>query len=116
MLPATGRKESFMNGYDSYLTSLPPKPPYTRIVEYAGQKPLYDILRDMGALIETENRETKIVCNTDTWARSYRTAVGGVIEVRREGYDDIIIFIAPEDMQAYKQYVVPMPFWVYITG
>lgn len=108
-----------MTGYESYVSSAQPKPRYTRD-EYYGfyGAPLYKWLVDQGVDISTERMETKIVCGSDAWARSYMTADGGVMEVREEPYSGVyvVIRISPADVQAYRRYNPPLPFLVWISG
>mgnify|MGYP006871002082 CR=1 FL=1 len=110
-----------MTGYESYLSSFPPKPQYRREEYYAhGNAPLVQWLRGQGVDISTERRATKILCGSDAWARSYTTADGGVVEVRAEPYscigEYVVVFIYPDDVPAYRQYNPPLPFWAWISG
>lgn len=108
-----------MTGYESYVSSVQPEPPYAR-EEYYGSydAPLYKWLADQGVDISTEQRGTKIVCGSDAWARSYKTADGGIVEVREEPYSGVyvVIRISPADIPAYRRYNPPLPFWEWISG
>lgn len=109
-----------MTGYESYLSSCPPKPQYRREVYYAHKDaPLIRWLCDQGVDISTERQATKILCGSDTWARSYTTSDEGVAEVRAEPYsygEYVVVFVAPDDVPAYRQYNPPLPFWAWIAG
>ncbi len=106
-----------MTGYDSYVSSLPQKPEYTRH-EYRGGKPLYTWLEELGAMLETE-RLPKIFGTGDgpgCWARAYDRADGSIIEVRQGWRGATYIIIDPQQTAVYGRYEPPMPYWLYSMG
>ena len=107
-----------MDGYSSYLASLPAKPDYTREVMYKLPRPLYSYLASIGVDVDSESRHTKILCNLDSFAASYRTNSGGVMEVKIEPDNGVYVFIeiSASDIKAYNDYIVPLPLWAYLAG
>lgn len=108
-----------MTGYESYLSSLPPKPEYIRevVYPYCGN-PLYAMLRERGILVETERKMTAKILSAADGASTYQMEDGGIAEVMPNKYSgaEIIVIIPPEQVQAYRRYQSPLPFWAWSTG
>lgn len=107
-----------MTGYESYVSSFPPKPEYTREVLYPHTDfPLYSMLRARGVLVETETRTAKILSAADG-ALSYQMKNGGVAEVMPDTLSgaEVLIIIAPDQVTAYRRYQAPLPFWAWSMG
>lgn len=107
-----------MTGYDSYVSSFPSKPGYTREVLYPGiNAPLYVQLRSRGILVETEKRGAKILSAADG-AVSYQVDGGGVAEVLTDRYSGtaVLITVPVDQVDAYIKYHAPLPFWAWCSG
>lgn len=106
-----------MNGYESYVSSFPPKPEYTREVIYphAGE-PLNAWLRSHGILVDTMTPGAKILDPAE--ATTYRTTGGGVAEVLEDRYSGavVVITVSPDQMEVYNKYQPPLPFWLWSMG
>lgn len=106
-----------MNGYESYVSSFPPKPEYTREVIYphAGE-PLNAWLRSHGILVDTMTPGAKILDPAE--ATTYRTTGGGVAEVLEDRYSGavVVITVSPDQMEIYNKYRPPIPFWLWSMG
>lgn len=106
-----------MNGYESYVSSFPPKPEYTREVIYphAGE-PLNAWLRSHGILVDTMTPGAKILDPAE--ATTYRTTGGGVAEVLEDRYSGavVVITVSPDQMEVYNKYQAPLPFWLWSMG
>lgn len=106
-----------MNGYESYVSSFPPKPEYTREVIYphAGE-PLNAWLRSHGILVDTMTPGAKILDPAE--ATTYRTTGGGVAEVLEDRYSGavVVITMSPDQMEIYNKYRPPLPFWLWSMG
>jgi len=106
-----------MNGYESYVSSFPPKPEYTREVIYphAGE-PLNAWLRSHGILVDTMTPGAKILDPAE--ATTYRTTGGGVAEVLEDRYSGavVVITVSPDQMEVYNKYRPPLPFWLWSMG
>lgn len=106
-----------MNGYESYVSSFPPKPEYTREVIYphAGE-PLNAWLRSHGILVDTMTPGAKILDPAE--ATTYRTTGGGVAEVLEDRYSGavVVITVSPDQMEIYNKYRPPLPFWLWSMG
>lgn len=106
-----------MNGYESYVSSFPPKPEYTREVIYphAGE-PLNAWLRSHGILVDTMTPGAKILDPAE--ATTYRTTGGGVAEVLEDRYSGavVVITVSPDQMEVYNKYRPPLPFWLWSIG
>lgn len=108
-----------MNGYESYLSSLPPKPEYIREVVYPHcGNPLYAMLRERGILVETERKMAAKILSAADGASTYQMEDGGIAEVMPNKYSgaEVIVIIPPEQVQAYRRYQAPLPFWAWSTG
>lgn len=107
-----------MSGYESYVSSFPDKPEYTREVlyPYYGHS-LYTMLRKRGIKVETENNCTKILSSCDG-AKSYQMSDGGIAEVMPDQYSGeyVLIVIHPDQASVYRKYQAPLPFWAYSMG
>lgn len=105
--------------YESYLSSLPPKPEYIREVVYPYYgNPLYAMLRERGILAETEQTMTAKILSAADGASTYQMEDGGIAEVMPNKYSgaEVIVIIPPEQVQAYRRYQSPLPFWAWSTG
>ena len=106
-----------MNGYESYVSSFPPKPEYTREVIYphAGE-PLNAWLRSHGILVDTMTPGAKILDPAE--ATTYRTTGGGVAEVLEDRYSGavVVITVSHDQMEIYNKYRPPLPFWLWSMG
>ena len=106
-----------MNGYESYVSSFPPKPECTREVIYphAGE-PLNAWLRSHGILVDTMTPGAKILDPAE--ATTYRTTGGGVAEVLEDRYSGavVVITVSPDQMEIYNKYRPPLPFWLWSMG
>lgn len=106
-----------MNGYESYVSSFPPKPEYTREVIYphAGE-PLNAWLRSHGILVDTMTPGAKILDPAE--ATTYRTTGGGVAEVLEDRYSGavVVITMSPDQMEIYNKYRPPLPFCLWSMG
>lgn len=106
-----------MNGYESYVSSFPPKPEYTREVIYphAGE-PLNTWLRSHGILVDTMTPGAKILDPAE--ATTYQTTGGGVAEVLEDRYSGavVVITVFPDQMEIYNKYRPPLPFWLWSMG
>lgn len=106
-----------MNGYESYVSSFPPKPEYTREVIYphAGE-PLNAWLRSHGILVDTMTPGAKILDPAE--ATTYQTTGGGVAEVLEDRYSGavVVITVSPDQMEVYNKYQAPLPFWLWSMG
>lgn len=106
-----------MNGYESYVSSFPPKPEYTREVIYphAGE-PLNAWLRSHGVLVDTMTPGAKILDPAE--ATTYRTTGGGVAEVLEDRYSGavVVITVSHDQMEVYNKYQAPLPFWLWSMG
>ena len=106
-----------MNGYESYFSSFPPEPKYTREVVYPYyNKPLNTMLRERGVLVETEKLTAKILSAVDG-ATTYQMADGGIAEVMPDKYSgaEVIVIIPSDQVQVYHRYHAPLPFWAWST-
>lgn len=107
-----------MSGYDSYLAGFKPAPPYTREVLSPWEvRALFPWMRKRGGMPETEARTAKILSAADG-AKTYKTASGGYMEVMQDKMSGeyIIVEIAAEHAQEYKDYQQPLPFWAWSMG
>ena len=106
-----------MNGYESYVSSFPPKPEDTREVIYphAGE-PLNAWLRSHGVLVDTMTPGAKILDPAE--ATTYRTTGGGVAEVLEDRYSGavVVITVSHDQMEVYNKYQAPLPFWLWSMG
>lgn len=106
-----------MNGYESYVSSFPPKPEYTREVIYphAGE-PLNAWLRSHGVLVDTMTPGAKLLDPAE--GTTYRTTGGGVAEVLEDRYSGavVVITVSPDQMEVYNKYRPPLPFWLWSMG
>lgn len=108
-----------MNGYESYVSSFPPEPEYTREVVYPTFKqPLNAWLRAHGVLVETQRRLGAKILSASDGAKVYQTEDGGIAEVMPDKYSgaEVIVIIPPEQVSAYRQYHAPLPFWAWSMG
>lgn len=108
-----------MNGYESYASSFPPEPEYTREVVYPTFKqPLNAWLRAHGVLVETQRRLGAKILSASDGAKVYQTEDGGVAEVMPDACTEVyvVVFIPPDQMVAYQQYHPPLPFWAWSMG
>lgn len=107
-----------MTGYDSYKAGFMRKPDFTREVlyPYAGE-PLNKMLRDRGVLVETEAIKAKILSAADG-ATSYVMENGGAAEILPDKFSGsyVLLTIQPDQMDAYKNYSAPLPFWAWSAG
>lgn len=107
-----------MTGYDSYVSSFPPKPEYKREVVYPSfDEPLNELLRNRGVLLETKRIGSKILSAADG-ATTYQMADGGIAEVMPDKYSgvEVLVIVPPDQMDAYRRYKAPLPFWAWSIG
>lgn len=108
-----------MTGYESYLSSFPPKPEYTREVVYSTfDQPLNAWLRAHRVLVETMRRIGAKILSAADGAEVYQTNDGGAAEVMPIAYtaDYVVVFIPPDQMDTYRAYHPPLPFWAWSMG
>lgn len=106
-----------MNGYESYVSSFPPKPEYTREVIYPHSgEPLNAWLRSHGVLVDTMTPGAKLLDPAE--ATTYRTTGGVVAEVLEDRYSGavVVITVSPDQMEIYNKYRPPLPFWLWSMG
>lgn len=107
-----------MDGYKSYLSGFAPAPEYTREVLYpCPGEPLNTMLRTRGVMVETEMHNAKILSAADG-ATTYQMADGGIAEVMPDKYSgvEVLVIVPPDQMDAYRRYKAPLPFWAWSIG
>lgn len=108
-----------MTGYESYLSSFPPEPEHTRVVVYPTfEQPLNAWLRAHGVLVETRRRVGAKILSASDGAEVYQTEDGGAVEVMPDTWSgaEVVVFIPPDQMDAYQRYRPPLPFWAWSMG